>query len=167
MKNQTVHSLTLRFALMTGIISLLSTGCSQNMQLNVYQKTEAIPDYNWTYDFKPAFDFNIEDTAARYNLFVTIRHTNKYPYNNVWLLIYSNYEGVKPKSKRVELPLADKTGKWLGSGMGDIFEHRIPIQQNARFDKAGTYHFALEQNMRINPLPHVMSIGIRIEKVTP
>jgi gliding motility-associated lipoprotein GldH len=83
------------------------------------------------------------------------------------LLISSNYEGVKPKTQRVELPLANKEGKWLGSGMGDIFEHRIPIQQNARFDKQGMYHFSFEQNMRLNPLPHIMSVGLRVEKAGP
>ncbi len=146
---------------------LFSTGCVSEGRRQVYQKNTAIPDHEWRYDFKPSFTFNIKDTAALYDIFITIRHTNAYPYSNLWLLIYSNYEGVKPKSQRVELPLADKTGKWLGSGMGDIFEHRIPIQQDARFDKAGTYHFTLEQNMRINPLPHVMSIGLRIEKTSP
>lgn len=153
--------------LLVGCLLLLSSGCVQEAKLNVYQKIVPIPNHKWGYDFKPSFTFNIKDTTARYNIFITLRHTNQYPYNNLWLLIYSHYEGIKPKSKRVELPLADKTGKWLGSGMGDIFEHRIPIQQNARFNQRGVYHFSLEQNMRINPLPHVMSVGLRIQRIAP
>ncbi len=144
---------------------LCSQGCVQEAKLNIYQKNISIPGYNWDYDFHPSFQFKITDTAARYNIFVTVRHTNAYPYSNLWLLIYSNYSGVKPKSKRVELPLADKEGRWLGSGMGDIYEHRIPIQENARFSKTGVYHFSFEQNMRLNPLPNIMSVGLRIEKI--
>ena len=148
-------------------MQFLFSGCIKDTGLNVYQKNVSIPGYKWDYDFHPSFTFEIKDTASRYNLYITTRHTNQYPYSNLWLLVYSGYEGIKPKVKRVELPLADESGKWLGTGIGDIFEHRIPIQHNTRFDKAGIYHFSLEQNMRINPLPHVMSIGIRVEKVTP
>ena len=96
---------------------------------------------------------------------MTLRHTGEYPFSNLWVLISSAYEGDKPVTQRVELPLADRQGRWLASGMDNIFLHRIPIQRNARFDKAGTYRFTIEQNMRVNPLPDVMSVGVRVEKV--
>lgn len=147
-------------------VYFLCSGCVNSMQLDVYQKSISIPDYAWDYDFKPSFAFEIKDTTARYSLYITLRHTNQYPYSNLWLLVHSNYEGVKPKSKRVELPLANIEGKWFGTGTGDIFEHRIPIQQNVRFDKIGTYYFKLEQDMRIHPLPDVMSVGLRVEKIS-
>ena len=149
------------------LATLLFCSCVHQGKLQVYQKNVPIADHAWSYDFHPSFAVKITDTAARYTLFVTLRHTNKYPYRNLWLLISSAYEGEKPKPQRVELPLADQAGAWLGSGMADIFTHRIPIQQNVRFEKAGTYHFSFEQNMRIDPLPCVMSVGLRIEKVTP
>jgi len=151
--------------LLTALYSLSAIGCQNVNNLNTYEKHVAIPAYSWNYGFRPSFVVAISDTAARYNIFVTLRHTNAYPFSNLWLLISTNFAGEKPSTHRVELPLADKQGRWLGSGMDDIFEHRIPIQQHARFDKAGSYHFSFEQNMRINPLPHVMSVGLRIEKV--
>jgi gliding motility-associated lipoprotein GldH len=49
----------------------------------------------------------------------------------------------------------------------DIYEHRIPIQQNAIFPKPGLYRFTFEQNMRQNPLPEMLSVGLRIEKAAP
>lgn len=146
---------------------VLFSGCVKSGKLGVYQKNIPIPEYSWNYSYHPEFKFKITDTASLYNIYVTIRHTNAYPFSNIWLLISSNYEGEKPKTQRVELPLANKEGKWLGSGMGDIFEHRIPIQQNARFDKRGMYHFSFEQNMRLNPLPYIMSVGLRVEKASP
>lgn len=151
-------------ALMTLVLSSLS-GCQGAGQLNTFEKHVAIPGYKWNYDFQPSFDIVITDTAARYNIDVTLRHTEAYGFSNLWLLVTTNRSGQKPKTQRVELPLADRQGRWLGTGADDIFEHRIPIQQHARFDQAGTYHFRFEQNMRINPLPHIMSVGLRIEKV--
>jgi gliding motility-associated lipoprotein GldH len=66
----------------------------------------------------------------------------------------------------LELPLANKDG-WLGSGMDDIFEHRIAFALDPNrflFSRSGDYNFSLEQIMRDDPLADVMNIGIRIEK---
>lgn len=149
------------------LLAILSLpGCLSVHQLNTYEKHVAIPDYRWYYDFHPSFEVRITDTAARYNIMVTLRHTDAYAFSNLWLRITSYYSGQRPHDRRVELPLADKQGRWLGTGMDDLFDHRIPIQQNARFDKPGVYHFSFQQDMRINPLPHMMSVGLRIEKIS-
>lgn len=63
---------------------------------------------------------------------------------------------------------SDEKG-WLGSGMDDIFEHRISLHQDLvsndiSFRKPGKYTFSLEQIMRDDPLKHVLNAGIRIEK---
>ncbi|GAA4314811.1 gliding motility lipoprotein GldH [Compostibacter hankyongensis] len=152
----------LLFALVTACC-----GCRGWDTLRVYEKNETIPGYAWDYQFRPSYEVSITDTAARYNIYVTLRHTDAYPFSNIWLLIRTRHAGDSTLSRRVELPLADRQGRWLGSGVDDIFEHRIPIQENARFGKPGTWFFSLEQNMRLNPLPHVMNVGIRIEKLPP
>lgn len=133
-------------------------------KLDTFQKNKPIPDKAWTYQYHPSFEVNITDTAALYNIYVTLRHTNAYPFSNLWLMISLQGPRDSVKTNRVELPLADASGKWLGSGMDDIYDHRIPIQQNARFDTTGTYRFTFEQNMRINPLPDVLSVGLSVEK---
>lgn len=156
----------LRSLIFPAALSLLAVaGCGNLNNLNTFEKHVVIPGHNWNDTFRPNFSVNISDTSARYNIDVTLRHTGAYPFSNLWVLISSAFQGNKPVTQRVELPLADKQGRWLASGMDNIFLHRIPIQRNARFDKAGTYHFTIEQNMRINPLPDVMSVGLRIEKV--
>lgn len=144
--------------------AFLLMSCNQWDTLRVFEKNVQVPGYEWSYNFRPSFTVEITDTAATYNIYVTLRHTEAYPFSNIWLLITTEFPGEKPQTRRVELPLADVTGKWLGSGMDDIYEHRIPIQQNALFNKPGSYHFSFEQNMRQNPLPHVMSVGLRVEK---
>ena len=157
----------LPYAVVMIMPAMMFFSCNEWNKLNVYEKHVPIPDYSWNYNFHPSFDINITDTAAHYNINVTVRHTNAYPFSNLWLLITTNHANEKPKTQRVELPLADRDGRWLGSGIDDIFEHRIPIQRNARFNKKGIYHFSFEQNMRLNPLPHIMSVGLRIEKISP
>lgn len=153
------------FQVTAGLL-LLAAACKP-IKMDAYEKNLEIPGHDWAYDYKPSFDVTIqpEDTANLYDIYVNVRHTDAYPYSNIWLLVGTRYPGDSiPKEQRVELPLADINGKWHGSGIDDIYEHRVLIQQKAIFSKPGTYKFTFEQNMRQNPLPHVMNIGLRIEK---
>lgn len=139
-------------------------------KMDAYEKNQEIPGHQWSYQYKPDFEVTVkpEDTAYLYNIYVNVRHTDAYPYSNIWVLVNTQAPGDSTRqSRRVELPLADASGKWLGSGLDDIYEHRIPIQERAILNKAGTYHFIFEQNMRQNPLPYVMNVGLRIEKAGP
>ncbi|MGF6845499.1 gliding motility-associated lipoprotein GldH [Chitinophaga sp. W3I9] len=152
--------------LATAGLLLLAAACMPP-KMDTYEKNLEIPRHEWAYDYKPSFEVKIqpEDTAYLYNICVNVRHTDAYPYSNIWLLVGTQYPGDSTiKEQRVELPLADVTGKWSGTGLDDIYEHRIFIQQRAVFNKPGTYKFTFEQNMRQNPLPHVMNVGLRIEK---
>ncbi|MBK8414603.1 MAG: gliding motility lipoprotein GldH [Bacteroidetes bacterium] len=65
----------------------------------------------------------------------------------------------------MECILASPEGRWLGEGLGDIWDNRILFKENVQFTQPGEYRFELNQAMRINPLPGIMDAGIRIEKV--
>ena len=50
--------------------------------------------------------------------------------------------------------------------MDDIWELRKSITRGPfKFNKAGTYKFSVAQVMRENPLPEIISIGVRVERV--
>jgi len=132
--------------------------------INTYQRFEDIPHYNWQSDFKLNFPVEISDTSTRYNIYVNTRHTDAYPYMNLWLLVSTTLPDGKILKKRIEIPLANSDGAWLGEGTGDIWEASYMIQQNTIFDQPGKYVFTLEQNMRQDPLPGVMSMAVRIER---
>jgi len=54
---------------------------------------------------------------------------------------------------------------WIGTGMNDIWEIRQPLfGKSFKFKKPGTYSFTITQIMRDDPLPAVMSAGLRLEK---
>jgi gliding motility-associated lipoprotein GldH len=62
------------------------------------------------------------------------------------------------------MDLFDATsGKPLGDGLGDIFDHRILALSDYRFETAGTYRFKIEQYMRQDTLPMILSMGLRVE----
>lgn len=147
------------------ILVLCLQGC---LPAPYYHKEEAIPKNAWTYNFKPSFTFEITDTVSAYQPYFLIRHTQAYPYCNIWVWVHVTMPGdTVVKKERVNITLAEPTGKWLGRGMGEIYDQQMPINlgDSLRFRKPGTYKIALEQNMRINPLPDVLHVGLRVEKL--
>jgi gliding motility-associated lipoprotein GldH len=144
----------------------LFAGC---MPSPYYQKDVSIPQYQWRYDFQPRFRVEIKDTAALYHLYFIIRHTEAYAYSNIWMSIYTKKPGDTTYDRaRIEIPLAEKSGKWLGRGMGEIWEQRMPITRDDKpmvFTKPGMYEIKFGHDMRVNPLTEILQVGLRIEKL--
>lgn len=136
--------------------------------IELYEKSVTIPGHSWDKSYKPSFNFTIKDTAVPYKLYVVLRHTDKYNYNNIYVNITTQQPGQdSSRTGRYDLTLATNEKGWLGSGMDDIYEHRIlltPAGQEFYFRKPGDYTFSIEQIMRENPLQHVMNVGLRLEK---
>jgi len=135
--------------------------------IDLYEKTIPIPKHEWSSSFKPQFRFTIKDTAVPYEVYIILRHTDRYNYNNIWLNLYTQAPGDSLQKIQYELPLASKEKGWLGSAMDDIYEHRIaitPQNQKSYFKKPGEYVFTIEQIMREDPLQQIMDVGLRLEK---
>lgn len=143
------------------LLFLVLSSCDPN---RIYDTYSPIPKTGWDYEQRLSFEAGIADTSQLYNLYVNIRHTDDYAYSNLWIKIYTTYPSGKLLENRVNLPLADKSGKWLGSGLGSVISNQVLIQANARLPEKGNYRFEIQQDMRSNPLPEVMDIGIRVEK---
>lgn len=134
--------------------------------VDVFEKNVAIPNHAWSSQFTPEVSFDITDTTSQYNIFVVIRHTDAYRYKNIWMTLTLQQPDSSVKTQKLELQLATDAKGWLGTGMDDIYEHRIPITtlQKPLTLKKGTYRFRLANAMREDPLEHVMNVGIRVEK---
>ncbi|WP_193311655.1 gliding motility lipoprotein GldH [Agriterribacter humi] len=161
MKNRFV-SAVLSAVIVSGLV-LCGTACKT---IDVFEKNVSIPQQQWERSFQPVIVFNISDTTALYNIYVTLRHTHAYNYNNIWLNVNYQLPGDTLKQQRVDIPLADNNKGWLGTGMDDIYEvRRLITPQPYRFKNSGECTFTLEQIMRESPLKYVMNAGIRVEKV--
>jgi gliding motility-associated lipoprotein GldH len=132
--------------------------------IDIYERTKLFSTHSWKDSDKPSFAFDIKDTTSLYNIYVVFRHTDAYSYNNIWLNVTTIPPGDTASTKQLDLRLADNKNGWLGSGMDDIFEHRIKITRGPVKLKQGKYVFTLQHIMREEPLQHVMNAGIRVEK---
>jgi gliding motility-associated lipoprotein GldH len=124
-----------------------------------------IPKHEWKSNFKPQFAFDITDTMASYQLFLILRHNDRYNYNNIWLNVFIKGPDNKVQKFQVEKLLATNASGWMASGMDDIYEHRLQLTETPiQLKKAGRYIFSFEQIMREDPLQNIMDVGFRIEK---
>jgi gliding motility-associated lipoprotein GldH len=135
-------------------------------QINVFEKNTNLPAMKWQNNFNVTGTFNITDTASLYNVYIVIRHTDAYRYNNLWLSAALQPPGDSLVFNRINLTLGNDATGWEGEGMNDIWEVRKPVSSFPKqFKKAGTYNFVLKQIMRDDPLENIISAGMMIEKV--
>lgn len=144
------------------VCCLVLVSCTQ---IEIFEKNTAIPGYEWQQGFSATGDFVINDTVSAFSIYLVLRHTDAYKYNNIWLNIGLQPPGDSMRVQKINLLLGDDVNGWEGAGMNDIWEVRKLLNgAPRRFKQAGKYKFTISQIMRDDPLLHIMSVGLRIEK---
>lgn len=159
-----VQRKTTTFILLSTILLssiLFFSSCDSN---GIFEQNQAIPESGWATSNVIKFNVDIKDPSTATNFYINVRNADGYPYNNLFLFIKTTFPNGKVSSDTLECTLADEKGKWLGSGIGDLYDNRIPFKRNVRFPLAGTYSFEIQQGMRIDNIPLIMDVGLRIEK---
>ncbi len=147
---------------MSAMLSLaMISGCTE---IDLHENHTRIPGFKWQHSFPAKGNFIITDTSASYNIYIVLRHTDAYKYSNIWLNLGFRNPGDSTYFRKINLELATDAGGWEGSGMNDIWEVRKLIGNMYHFSKPGEYHYEMNQIMRDNPLPGIMSAGLRVEK---
>ncbi len=132
----------------------------------VHKELIDFDDAVWEVDDVKSFEFTIEDNSKSYSINYLLRNAVQYPFYNIYLKSWlKDSTGIELKSGMEELLLFDeKTGKPLGDGLGDLFDHRINASQykNIKFPYKGKYTFEIQQNMRPDPLEGILSVGMEV-----
>ena len=139
-------------------------------------KARVFDDYKeyggaWNKDSIASFSFEQKDTTSLYNLFVTMRNNNAYPYNNIYLIVQMEEPGTKlTKVDTLEYQMANPDGSLMGNGFSDIKESKLWYKEKVRFPKAGKYTVKVQQAVRqagqvpgVQELDGVTEVGFRIE----
>jgi gliding motility-associated lipoprotein GldH len=148
------------------LISLISTLIISCGKIDLFEKEAQIPSQQWFYNNVPQFTFHIDDTTSLYHVYVVLRHTDLYNYNNIWLRIGAKAPGDSMRFQNINLILATDSKGWEGSAMDDIYEVRKSISPGpVSFKTPGDYTFSIAQIMRENPLKYILNVGIRVEKI--
>lgn len=150
-----------RFGWLFVSVIFMLIGCDN---INIYEKQVTIDQQTWFRDQVCSGSFQVSDTLTAHQLFLIVRHTDAYTYNNIWLEVSLQAPGDSFKTQRVQVPLGNDLQGWIGTGMDDIWEVRSLVSGLPKsFPRVGTYQFKIKHIMRDEPLKHIMSVGLRIE----
>ncbi len=149
------------FVLGFALLTFLSTSCdSRNI---IYEKSLEIGDQRWTYADSLSFTFPIKDTTKIYNIYLDIQHDKSYSFQNIYLLLHTRFPSGKRIDNRINIDLAEPTGKWNGDCSGNSCNLEIPIQEGAYFNETGDYTLTVEQYLRQDTLSGVREIKVLLE----
>lgn len=146
------------------LVCTITLGLSSCDKARLFEENQQINNNSWDYKDAKTFVTEISDTSQNYNLYVNVRHSFQFEWRNAWVNIKTIFPDGKTFDKRVNLVLSEPDGHWYGDCLGDNCDLQVSIQNNAFFPQNGKYTFIITQDMRVNPLPFVKSVGMRIEK---
>ena len=148
------------FILTVALAAALSA-CSDGVLVDRYHE---LPEEGWRYEHSIADTFHVENPGFYHQIFTNLRISGDYPYANIYLKLNITKPDGSKKSEVISVDLAAKSGKWLGSGLGDIVTFQSPILHRKYLDQKGKYTVEIEQNMRLETLANVLAVGLRIEQ---
>lgn len=154
MKRITIYILGI--TLIAGVVS-----CDRKRVFEAYQP---LSEKGWNKDSVVVFNVALKDTIRNNNLYVNIRNKGTYAYSNLWLFLTIGSPDGKFHTDTVEFSLAEPSGRWKGSGIGDLHDNQILYKSSVYFPHKGKYTFRIKQGMRDNVLQGIRDIGLRIEK---
>jgi gliding motility-associated lipoprotein GldH len=143
------------------IFILVFSSCNNN---NVFNDYKTFENQIWNADSNVVFDYSVSDTTSKNQIVIKVRHTTNYEFQNLFLFCKTK------KTDTLELLLANKEGKWLGRGVGDVRELEFVYKTDKVFTEKGDFTFEIEQAMRYGKLEktqhlkNIKAIGISIQK---
>lgn len=128
----------------------------------LFQDSQEISGGSWDRSEWVDFEFEMTDHEARYDMFLDVRNDNSYAYSNLYVFFHLDFPNGKQRLDTVECILADPTGKWYGSGLGDVYDNRIRIIKGFSLPMDGEYKIRIEQGMREESLEGILDVGFRL-----
>ncbi|MBZ4188752.1 gliding motility lipoprotein GldH [Niabella beijingensis] len=134
--------------------------------VEVKERVADIPGHEWNKKSPAVVELDVTDTAT-YQLFLIVRHSLQYRYNNIVVNVaIKDTANRSLNSFRVNASLVTPSGNWAGSNIDDLYDHRIRLNTAVTLKK-NRYRFVITQLMKDDPLPYILNVGMGIEKTTP
>ncbi|MDE6315874.1 MAG: gliding motility lipoprotein GldH [Muribaculaceae bacterium] len=145
------------------IAAMAGAACSRHA--DDYSRFHDIPDRRWGFYHHLIFDMTPEDSVVTGELQLVVRHTNDYPFSNLYLEMTCRQPGGATSCDTLSVELADIYGNWLGSGLGTSFQRAVTV--NPHFTVCDSAHIRLRHVMRVDPVPEIEQIGIIFKAIDP
>lgn len=151
-QNKTMQHLRQKlFPLSCFLLLFLSIACQENTYYHFYQPVDPT---GWDKNDTLIYDLPSPlPKSHSLEFLIGIRHKDSYIYRDLWLTINLD---------TIHLYLADSTGNWSGSGLGELRQVTFPIPLQIKGDTIS--HIRITHIMQDNPLSGIHDIGIQIRE---
>ncbi|NJB84960.1 gliding motility-associated lipoprotein GldH [Lewinella marina] len=149
--------------LTTGLPLLLALLSACGPEITFQEESDLGPA-GWAYADSVAFTFPVTDTSARYDLVLSVTHTQDFPFQNFYTRLATHLPDGTVLTQPLSLQLADTFGDWYGECSGTECTADISLQTGTRFTQLGEHRLVVAQFSRQDPLEEVTGIGFRIVK---
>ena len=145
------------------LLILINISCDKQ---EIYYHFHELKDEVWAQNDTLVFDIDstLFELNKPYDLTIEVTNSVNYPYQNIWIFVQSNIDADSvfvDTSK--EFLLADKLGKWQGSGFGTLYQSSLPFGE-ITFKEKRNYRIKIEHGMRDQTLSGIEKVGIKISK---
>ena len=152
------------------LIAISFISCEPNNV--VFNQTTAL-DGHWGENEVLEFTLPQLDSLKKYDLFLNVRNTNDYKFNNMFLIVSMNFPHGKTIKDTLEYRMANPDGTWMGYGIGNIKENKLWYKEGVQFFEEGNYTISIGQAMRNNGdvegvkrLDGITDVGFTVEETT-
>ena len=136
----------------------------------VVSESRSLPGY---WDKNDTLEFQIPqlDSLKKYNVFINVRNTNDYPFNNLFLIVSMEFPHGKTLVDTLEYKMAYPNGEWMGEGIGSVKENKLWYKENVAFFEEGNYNITITHAVRnngevegVSRLEGITDLGYSIEE---
>jgi len=150
------------------LVMVLFISCDSN---TVFSESRSLTG-EWNKDETIVFNIPQLDSLKKYDVFLNLRNTNDYRFNNMFLIVSIDFPHGKTITDTLEYKMANPDGTWLGSGIGNIKENKLWYREKVSFLEKGNYKLRINHAVRNNGivegvtnLEGVTDIGYSIEEI--
>ena len=142
---------------------LLTTSCIKH---TVYHQYQSVPsNMEWSKQDTLSYQILLPDSLKPYHLAFEIRHTDRYPYQDLWAEINQNLTDSNVWEKdTIRFKLCNSQGNWAGEGnAANLYVYTHP---SGTFTpkQTGLRKVFITSLMKDSVLKNISDIGIKIER---
>ena len=95
---------------------------------------------------------------------IDLRHTNIYPYQNLWLYIQTKGSDGVTRIDSIDFKLSEPSGRWLGTGWGSFYSitYTLPDLTIKKTSHTRWFRIDIQHGLRDEVLPGIENIGVRL-----
>lgn len=142
-------------------VALTLAGCSETAYFSAcHTVTGALAENDVI-----AFEFEVEDTSAVYDVIVDVSHDRDYKFQNFYTQMSTLFPNGDTIRDVVSLDLMNRKGESNGQCSSTVCTVNFLVQQHIYFKEAGPYSISMKQYSRLDSLEGIREICLRIREV--